>query len=89
MKINKKEVEDELKNLKVQTRRKEKIKKELVDKKWIITILVISFAISFSLSFISEMTVPKFSLVIGLIVTLLFIFLGILFDIIGDRKSVV
>ncbi len=83
MKINKKEVEDELKNLKVQTRRKEKIKKELVDKKWIITILVISFAISFSLSFISEMTVPKFSLVIGLIVTLLFIFLGILFDIIG------
>ena len=73
----------DLENLKVQTRRKEKVKKELVDKKWVLTILLISFAISFSLSFVSEITVPNFNLVVGIIVTLLFIMLGILFDIIG------
>ena len=73
----------DLENLKVQTRRKEKIKKELVDKRWILTILIISFIISFLLSFVSEITVPNFNLVIGVIVTLLFIILGILFDIIG------
>lgn len=73
----------DLENLKIQTRRKEKVKKELVDKKWILTILLISFAISFSLSFVSEITVPNFNLVVGIIVTLLFIILGILFDIIG------
>lgn len=73
----------DLENLKVQTRRKEKVKKELVDKKWILTILIISFALSFSLSFVSEITVPNFNLGIGVIVTLLFILLGILFDIIG------
>lgn len=73
----------DLENLKVQTRRKEKIKKELVDKRWILTIFIISFAISFSLSFVSEITVPNFNLIIGIIVTLLFIILGILFDIIG------
>ncbi len=73
----------DLENLKVQTRRKEKIKKELVDKRWVLTIFTISFAISFSLSFISEITVPNFNLGIGIIVTLLFIILGILFDIIG------
>lgn len=73
----------DLENLKVQTRRKEKVKKELVDKKWVITILTISFGISFSLSFISEITVPNFNLIIGIIVTTFFILLGILFDIIG------
>lgn len=74
---------EDLENLKVQTRRKEKIKKELVDKKWVLTIFVIAFAISFSLSFVSEITVPNFNLGIGIVVTLLFIILGILFDIIG------
>lgn len=73
----------DLENLKVQTRRKEKIKKELVDKRWVLTIFLIAFAISFSLSFVSEITVPNFNLGIGIVVTMLFIILGILFDIIG------
>ena len=42
-----------------------------------------SFCISFGLSFVSEMTIPNLSLLFGIIVTLLFIGLGILFDIIG------
>lgn len=76
-------IKNELENLKVQTRRKEKIKKELVDFNWIIKIILISFSISFVLSFVSEITVPNFNLVLGIFVSLLFITIGILFDIIG------
>lgn len=82
-KNEKQQIRNELENLKVQTRRKEKIKKELVDTKWIITIILISFTISFLLSFVSGITVPNFNLIIGVFVALLFIFIGILFDIIG------
>lgn len=74
---------NELKNLIEVTKKREKIKKETVDVKWISTIVVISFIISFSLSFISEMTIPNLSLWLGILITLLFIVLGILFDIIG------
>ena len=73
----------ELENLKVQTRRKEKIKKELVDSKWIIRIILISFSISFALSFVSETTIPNLNLIFGILIALIFISIGILFDIIG------
>lgn len=79
--LNKKN--NELNNLIEQTKKKEKVKKEHVDIKWIIKILIISFAISFGLTFVSEMTIPNLSLFFGIVVTLLFIGLGILFDIIG------
>ncbi len=79
----KKKKESELKNLVEQTKKKEKIKKESVDKKWIIIIVLITFIISFCLSFIADSTIPKLSLVFGIIITLIFIFIGILFDIIG------
>lgn len=79
--LNKKN--NELDNLIEQTKKKEKIKKEHVDVNWIIKILITSFTISFGLSFVSQMTIPNLSLVFGIIVTLLFIGLGILFDIIG------
>lgn len=82
-KIEKQKIKDELENLKVQTRRKEKIKKELVDVKWIITIILLSFTISFFLSFISEMTIPRFNLLIAILISLIFISIGIIFDIIG------
>ena len=75
--------QSELKNLIEVTKKKEKIKKEKVDWKWIIIVLIVSFMISFFMSFISEMTIPKFPLWAGIIITLLFIMLGILFDIIG------
>ena len=81
--FKKKNTITELENLKVQTRRKEKIKKELVDKKWITKIILISFVLSFSMSFISESTVPNLNLVGGILVALVFITLGIIFDIIG------
>ncbi len=73
----------EFKNLIEVTKKREKIKKEKVNKKWILTIVSISFIISFTMSLISQMTIPNMSLWIGIILTLFFIGLGILFDIIG------
>lgn len=78
-----KKKENEFKNLVEETKKKEKIKKEKVNIKWIITIVVISFIISFCLSFVANMTIPNLSLFLGILVTLLFILIGILFDIIG------
>ena len=79
----KKNKNSEFKNLLVQTEKKEKIKKEQVDVKWIIRIVIITFVISFSLSFVSQMTIPNLSIFWGILITLLFIFIGIIFDIIG------
>ena len=45
-------MENELENLKVQTRRKEKVKKELVNKKWVTKIILFSFTLSVTLSFV-------------------------------------
>ena len=73
----------DLENLKIQTRRKEKKKKELVDKKWVIMIIIIALSLSFSMSALAEITIPNFSLALGIIISLLFIFIGIIFDIIG------
>ena len=73
----------EFHNLLIQTKNKEKIRKERVDIKWIIKIIIIAFVISYSLSFISQMTIPKLSIFGGILVTLIFIFIGILFDIVG------
>jgi CBS domain containing-hemolysin-like protein len=74
---------EELKNLIVQTRRKEKIKKEHANVKWIIEIVIMAFAISFALSFVSQTTIPKLSTWIGVVITLVFIGLGIIFDVVG------
>ena len=78
-----KKKENEFKSLVEETRKKEKIKKEKVNVKWIITIIIVSFVISFCLSFIANSTIPHLSLIFGIIITLVFILIGILFDIIG------
>ena len=75
--------ENELKKLVEQTKKKEKTKKEKVDVKWIITVVIVTFIISFGLSFIANFTIPNLSLIFGVLITLIFIFIGILFDIIG------
>ncbi len=74
---------NEFDNLVEVTKKKEKIKKEKVNKKWVMTVVLVAFISSFCLSFISETTIPNLSLWLGIIVTLFFVFLGILFDIIG------
>ena len=73
----------ELKNLVEQTKKKEKIKKEHVNVRWILRILAISFIISFLLSWVANATIPNLSLFLGILLTLLFITIGVTFDIIG------
>ncbi len=73
----------ELKNLLIQTEKKEKVKKEHVDFKWINKIVIITFIISLIMAFITQTTIPNLSLLFGIIITLVFVLIGILFDIIG------
>lgn len=73
----------ELKNLIEETKKNEKIKKEKADKAWILAIIVLSFIISIIMTCISQSIIPNLPLVIGIIITFVFILLGILFDIIG------
>ena len=53
------------------------------DFKWIITITVLSFIITLLFSFGSNTLLRNVSLVLGIIIILLFVLLGIIFDIIG------
>lgn len=58
-------------------------KKKNTKTKWIITITLLAFIISFVFSLISEITLSKVGLILGIIILLLFISIGILFDMIG------
>lgn len=58
------------------------------DKIWIIQIVLISFALSLSLSFFSETVIPNVPLLISLIILILFVLLGIIFDMIGISVTV-
>lgn len=69
---------------------KKELKKHLVKKEkskanysWIIKIVFISFVISVLFSFIAETAIPNFNIIIGVIITLLFIIIGVLFDMVG------
>ena len=50
---------------------------------WIIQILILSFTISIIFSLISETAIPNVSIAIGILICLIFIFIGIIFDMIG------
>lgn len=61
-------------------------KKQKIEKsnyKWVFNITIVTFLITLLFSFISEVTIPNVNVIIGIIIVILFIFLGILFDIIG------
>lgn len=51
--------------------------------KWVAQLALTAFAISFVFSFLSEISLKKANLVVSIVVVLLFIFLGIVFDMIG------
>lgn len=76
----KSKIKGEIRNLKIQERRREKTKANI---KWIIEIFVIAFLISLFMSFISEVTLPKVPIYIGILLVIFFILLGVLFDMIG------
>lgn len=51
--------------------------------KWVIQLTLLAFVISFGFSFISEISLKKANLLVSIIVVLIFIFIGIIFDMIG------
>ena len=62
--------------------------KKSVDHKWILIVTILAFLISVVFSFTSELIMPNASAIIAVITILLFIGIGILFDIIGIAITV-
>lgn len=62
--------------------------KKLVDKKWIITISIVTFLISLFFSFLGEVIIPNAHIVISFLLIITFIVLGIIFDMIGISVTV-
>lgn len=71
---------------------KKEIKKQLENRKekksktnyiWVIQLTLLAFIISFSFSFLSEISLKNTTLFISMIVVLMFICIGVLFDMIG------
>lgn len=61
--------------------RKKKIKR--TNAEWIVTVTLLAFIISIIMGFFGELILGNVGLIIAVIVTLIFIILGILFDVIG------
>ena len=59
------------------------MKKNKVDIVWIIKIIISSFIISVIFTLISETAIPNVGIIVGIILTLIFIFIGVIFDMIG------
>lgn len=57
--------------------------KKIVDYGWIAKIIFLSFVISVIFTFISETAIPNINIGLGILLTLLFIFVGVIFDMIG------
>ncbi|MDD2181568.1 MAG: hypothetical protein PHW32_04280 [Bacilli bacterium] len=65
---------------------KKQNKKRTVQKsnyKWVIQTTLVAFMISLAFSFISEITIPNVNMLVGIILVIIFILIGVLFDIIG------
>lgn len=60
-----------------------KKRKNSVDYGWIVKISLIAFIISIIFSFISETSIPNVNILIGILLALIFISIGILFDMVG------
>ena len=64
-------------------KRKQPQKPRLINWKWVLTITVLSFMISVSMSWLSSEALAQVNNIVAFVILLLFIALGILFDIIG------
>ena len=63
--------------------KKNHAKKMRKDSSWILIVTVSAFWISFGLSFLSELLIPNVGFIFLVLLTLLFIVIGIIFDMIG------
>ena len=50
---------------------------------WPLIVTILAFTISLLFSFISESVMPKVGIIVGIMILILFIFIGIIFDMIG------
>ena len=64
-------------------RKQDKKRKVKTDTKWLLTVTILSFVISFGLSFVSELVIPNAVIAISIFLVLMFIFIGVIFDAIG------
>ena len=64
-------------------KKQDKKKSQKADTKWLLTITIISFIISFCLSLISELIIPNTFIAVSIFLVLMFIFIGVIFDAIG------
>lgn len=58
-------------------------KKSVVDINWIIKIIISSFIISVIFTLISETAIPNVGIIMGIVLTLIFILIGVVFDMVG------
>lgn len=75
---------NEKETIKKLTKTKSKEKSNL---RWVLQVSIMAFLISFFFSFGSELILPNVNVVIGIILVILFIGLGILFDIVGTAVT--
>ncbi len=62
--------------------------KNLVDYKWTIKIVITAFLLSILFSYISETAIPNLNILFGILLTLIIVFIGIIFDMIGVAVTV-
>ena len=61
----------------------DKMKKDDNKIKWFLTVCIMSFILSIMMSLVSETVIPKINIIFGIIIILVFIFISIIFDMIG------
>lgn len=71
---------NELKSIKKELKKKKNV---LIDINWIIKIILLTFVISIVFSLLSEITIPNVPVWIGIIILVIFISIGVIFDMIG------
>ena len=64
-------------------KKQDKKKRIKADKKWLLIVTVLSFVISLCMSLVSELIIPNAVIAISVFLVLMFIFIGVIFDIIG------
>ena len=71
---------DEKKSIKKELKRS---KLEIINIKWILEITAVAFFVSLLFSYASESFIPKASLLVSIIILIIVILLGVIFDMIG------
>lgn len=63
------------------------VKKSNGNNSWVIKVMILSFCISATLSYISKSALSEVNVIIASVLLLLFIFLGIIFDLVGTAVT--